>query len=72
MLYTANDEDVSLLGGSQGHLLVHFPDASALAGRLMAVAATGALSLRPLTAEALADVFLPAILPAAWRYGNRS
>ena len=65
----ATDEEVALLGGGgQGHLLVRLPPAhGSLASRLAAVAATGALNLRPLTAGALADVFLPAILPAAWR-----
>lgn len=63
----ASDEDVALLGGGQGHLLAHLPGNSALGGRLAAVAATGALNLRLVTPAALADVFLPAILPAGWR-----
>lgn len=68
MLYVASEEDVSLLGGAQAHLLVRA--AGPLQQRLAAIAASGALNLVPLSAAALADVFLPAMLPLDWRWGT--
>lgn len=66
----ASEADISLLGGAQAHLLVSA--AGELQERLGAIAASGVLSLAPLSATALADVFLPAMLPPEWRCNNPS
>lgn len=66
-LYLASEEDVALLGDAQAHLLLRA--SGPLQQRLAAIAAGGVLSLAPLSAAVLADIFLPAMLPLDWRYG---
>jgi hypothetical protein len=66
-LYLASEEDVALLGDAQAHLLLRA--SGPLQQRLAAIAAGGVLSLAPLSAAVLADVFLPAMLPSDWRCG---
>lgn len=68
MLYLATKSDMALLSEGPLHQLVHFEGFGPhLEARLAAVAAGGALNLAPLSAAALADIFLPPMLPDHWR-----
>ncbi len=45
----------------------HIQVDSGLGGKLLALANSGALNLKPLTAESLAETVLPELLPMQWR-----
>jgi hypothetical protein len=64
--YVVSEAEAALLDGRRESLVVSTSE-SPLGARLLAIATRGALNLSPMTAAALADVFLPAILPAVWR-----
>lgn len=60
---------MALVGEGRRHQLVlPAPGRPSLAARLAAIADGGALNLVPLSAAALATVFLPPMLPDLWRW----
>ncbi|KAK9798935.1 hypothetical protein WJX73_003884 [Symbiochloris irregularis] len=64
--FVLTDEQHDLLAAHPSAILV-WKAGSPLGDRLAACAAINALNLSLLTADALANVFLPALLPATWR-----
>ncbi|BDA44284.1 probable Sacsin [Coccomyxa sp. Obi] len=63
----ATGEQQQLLPSSQASLVLHCQAESELGGKLLAVASSGPLNLKPLTAESLAETVLPELLPTQWR-----
>ena len=64
--YTASEEDIRLFP-SQSHQLIAIPTTSALGGRLAAIAGTGNVNIKQLSAGDLAAALLLQALPPGWR-----
>ncbi len=66
MYYTASEEDIRLFP-SQSHQLIAIPATSALGCRLAAIAGSGKLNIKQLSAGDLAAALLLEALPPGWR-----